>query len=65
MVIHIELDLDQVCGFDPLGTLTNASWPNQWLETIRQKLINRMNSENEQQLQSTLKHLMEEAKEVS
>ena len=65
MVIHIELDLNQVVGFEPWGNLTESAWPTQWLETIRTKLCDRMNSENKNQLQLTLKHLLEEAREVS
>jgi len=65
MVVHIELDLDKVVGFDPKSALIDSSWPNQWLNCIQLKLVQRMNFEKDEQLQGTLNHLWEEAKEVS
>ena len=65
MVVHIELDLDKVVGFDPNSALVESSWPNQWLNCIQLKLIQRMTFEKDAQLQENLNHLWEEAKEVS
>jgi len=64
MVVHLDIDLDQVPEFDPCSSVRTSNWPNLWLQTIQFKLLGRMRHENNQQLQSTLKHLLDEAKEV-
>lgn len=65
MVVHLELDLDQVPEFDPCSTVRTSSWPNRWLEKIQFKLCDRMRRENDEQLQFLLKHLLQEAEEVN
>lgn len=64
MAMHIEMDLNDVTGFDPTSTLTGSPWPNHWLTKIKQKFVHRMSMENENQLQFTLNHLLAEAREV-
>ena len=64
MVVHLDIDLDKVEEFDPFSSVRRSSWPNRWLEMVQLKLIEQMKVENEEKLQSTLKHLLGEAKEV-
>ena len=64
MAVHIEMDLNDIIGFDPTSTLTGSPWPNQWLNKIKRKLLQRMDSESNNQLQFTLNHLLMEAREV-
>ena len=64
MVVHLEIDLDQVPEFDPCSSVRTSNWPNHWLQTVQFKLLRRMQHENDEQLQYLLKHLLEEAIEV-
>ena len=64
MVVHLDLDLTQVIQFNPNANLRGSIWPNKWLDKIQQKLVKRMSTEAEEQLQLTLKHLWLEANEV-
>ena len=65
MVVHLELDLDQVPEFDPCASVRTSSWPTRWLDKIQFKLRERMRMENDEQLQFLLKHLLQEALEVN
>ena len=62
--MHFDMDLNDVVGFDPTSSLSGSPWPNQWLDKIKQKMLHRMDKENENQLQFVLKHLLDEAREV-